>query len=34
VVTVVEVVPMLCDDREDPIERLRGSFLALLSSST
>jgi hypothetical protein len=33
-VTVIEVVPMLCDDREDWTERSRGSFLALLSSST
>jgi hypothetical protein len=31
-VTVIEVVPMLCD-REDWIERSRGSFLALLSGS-
>ena len=33
-VTVIELVPMLCDDREDRIDRSRGSFLALLSSST
>jgi hypothetical protein len=33
-VTVIEVVPMLCDDREDRIDRSSGSFLALLSSST
>jgi hypothetical protein len=33
-VTVIEVVPMLCDDREDRIDRSCGSFLALLSSST
>jgi hypothetical protein len=31
--TVTEVVPMLCGDRKDWIERSRGSFLALLSSS-
>ena len=30
-VTVIEVVPMLCD-RQDWIERSRGPFLALLSS--
>jgi len=33
-VTVIEPVPMLCDDREDRIDRSRGLFLALLSSST
>jgi hypothetical protein len=33
-VTVVELVPMLSDDREKRIDRSRGSFLALLSSST
>jgi hypothetical protein len=31
---VIELVPMLSDDREDRINRSRGSFLALLSSST
>jgi hypothetical protein len=33
-VTVIELVPMLSDDRGNRIDRLRGSFLALLSSST
>ena len=33
-VTVIELVPMLCDDREDRLDRSRGSFLAFVSSST
>jgi hypothetical protein len=33
-VTVIEPVPMLCDDREDRIDRSRGLLPALLSSST
>jgi hypothetical protein len=32
--TVVELVPMLSDDREKRIDRSRGSFLAFLSSLT
>jgi hypothetical protein len=32
--TVIELVPMLCDDREDRIDHSRGSIPALLSSST